>query len=380
MDKKDKKNKNPFSDELYQQRTKPLPPDIRGEYFRDQTKIIHSQPFRRLKSKTQVFSDPENDHICTRIEHVLHVATIATAVCKGLNKTGKWQLNEELAYAIGLAHDLGHAPFGHEGERALSKKIYPKHFMHEVNGYRVVQHLANYGQGLNLTYAVKDGMLCHCGEDFNNNALKPGPVPNDLESIKDRGCLPSTYEGCIVRLADKIAYLGRDIEDALREGIITSDMVPDVVYRYLGKDNGEMINTLVTDLTENSKDKDAIGFSKEKFDLILVAKEFNYKYIYGHPSLVRIKKILGESVGGLFDYYKALFLEHGFGEGYSAESSAAGRSFGHYIAVMKDFYGGPAAAGAEMADIIVTDYISGMTDSYALFSIREALGVKLDFN
>lgn len=119
-------NKNPFSDELYLKRTKESQSDVRGEYFRDQTKIIHSQPFRRLKSKTQVFAAPDNDHICTRIEHVLHVATIAVSVCKGLNRTGNWQLNEELAYAIGLAHDLGHAPFGHEGERALAKKLRPR--------------------------------------------------------------------------------------------------------------------------------------------------------------------------------------------------------------------------------------------------------------
>jgi len=118
--------RNPFGDEIYFKRTRAQKSDLRGEYFRDQTKIIHSLPFRRLKHKTQVFFAPDNDHICTRIEHVLHVATVAATVCRGLNQTGGWQLSEDMAYAIGLAHDLGHAPFGHEGEKALSKLRRPR--------------------------------------------------------------------------------------------------------------------------------------------------------------------------------------------------------------------------------------------------------------
>ena len=144
-----------------------------GNISATRTKIIHSLPFRRLKHKTQVFFAPDNDHICTRIEHVLHVATIAAAICRGLNQSGNWQLDQDLAYAVGLGHDIGHAPFGHEGERALAACIAPRPFLHEVNSYRVVEHLANYGEGLNLTYAVKDGILCHCGEDFTTKELRP---------------------------------------------------------------------------------------------------------------------------------------------------------------------------------------------------------------
>ena len=367
-------NKNPFPDEIYLKRTYKAEPDFRGEYFRDQTKIIHSQPFRRLKSKTQVFAAPDNDHICTRIEHVLHVATIAVSICKGLNKTGKWLLNEELAYAIGLAHDLGHAPFGHEGERAIAKKIAPARFMHELNGYRVVEHLACYGKGLNLTYAVKDGILCHCGEDFNNNALKPAAVPNDLEAIKDRKHLPSTYEGCVVRLSDKIAYLGRDIEDAARAGIITYADVPKIIKKELGQSNGEIINTLVLDLTNNSADKDSLGFSEEKFAVMGELKTFNYGHIYNHPSIAKQKDVLTYAVGELFDYYRDLFEKYSFGQGYKEEPKQCAKSFGHYINSMEAIYKDASP------EVIITDYIAGMTDSYAQECIKEALSINLNFN
>ncbi|MDR0953378.1 MAG: HD domain-containing protein [Elusimicrobiota bacterium] len=368
-------NKNPFGDELYKKRTSPLPPDLRGEYFRDQTKIVHSQPFRRLKSKTQVFAATDNDHICTRIEHVLHVATIAKSICKGLNQSGNWQLDEELAYAIGLAHDLGHPPFGHEGERALSEKIKPLSFKHEINGYRVVEHLANYGEGLNLTYAVKDGIICHCGEDFKNNKLKPAPTPNELEKITDRTHLPSTYEGCIVRLSDKIAYFGRDLEDAIRNNIITPGDIPFIVQKELGENNGEIINTLVLDLINNSKDKDYIGFSEEKFEIMLELRNFNTKYIYNHPTMVEQKNILQRALLELFDYYKALFDKYGFIDGYHKEEKETAKTFGHYLQAMGHIY----KHDTKLATTIITDYIAGMTDTYAIKAIETALNYQVKF-
>ena len=242
--------RNPLPDEVYLRRTKPVKPDIRAEYFRDQTKIIHSYPFRRLKHKAQVFYAPDNDHICTRMEHVLHVATIAATICRGLNHSGQdWALDTELAYAIGLGHDLGHAPFGHEGEKELAAKLgAPKAFMHELNSYRVVEHLANHGQGLNLTYAVKDGIICHNGEDFNQNGLKPSPAANDLENIRERAYMPCTYEGCIVRLSDKIAYLGRDVEDAVTAGFITKKDLPKSTAKALGESNTDIISNLIADV------------------------------------------------------------------------------------------------------------------------------------
>ncbi len=366
--------KNAFSDELLKKRGKEADVDtVRGEYFRDQTKIIHSQPFRRLKSKTQVFAAPDNDHICTRIEHVLHVATVAVSVCKGLKQYG-WELDEELAFAIGLAHDLGHAPFGHEGEAALDAKVRPERFIHEINGYRVVEHLTNYGRGLNLTYAVKDGIICHCGEDFSNNNIKPAAVPNDLEKIKDRKNFPSTYEGCIVRASDKIAYFGRDLEDALRAKIIKFSDIPDNVKNELGENNGEIIQSLVTDLTNTSKDKDYIAFSEEKFAMLRQMYAFNVKYIYQHPALVTSRAKLKDALGKLFDFYLQVFSAYGFRNCPAREKNPAVRKFCNYLGVMKPVYIRENAG----AKTIVTDYIAGMTDSFALECIEDALGKKIE--
>ena len=372
--------KNPFSDEIYLKRTHPHTPDLRDEYFRDQTKIIHSLPFRRLKHKAQVFFAPQNEHICTRIEHVLHVATIAATICRGLNKSGNWQLSEDLAYAVGLGHDIGHAPFGHEGERAIDACLKPsgKRFLHELNSYRVVEHIANYGEGLNLTFAVKDGIICHCGEDFQNNALRPGKTPNDLESITGRRQMPSTYEGCIVRLADKIAYFGRDIEDAIKADLITKEDIPAIVRKEVGSSNGEIINTLTLDLIDHSKDKDFIGFSDEKFHLISQLRDFNYQRIYCNEDMLRRKEIVAKSLRDLFDFFQNQFARHGFDyAAYLCEPQQAARGFGNYLKSMKNFY----QENAQEIDTAIADYIAGMTDSFALSTMQEVLlPTALDFS
>lgn len=363
--------KNPFSEEIYLQRTHPHKPDLRDEYFRDQTKIIHSLPFRRLKHKTQVFFAPNNDHICTRIEHVLHVATIAATICRGLNKSGKWDLSEDLAYAIGLGHDVGHAPFGHEGERAIDACLTrPKRFLHELNSYRVVEHLANYGEGLNLTFAVKDGIICHCGEDFANNQLRPAEKPNDLEKITGRTQMPSTYEGCIVRLADKIAYLGRDIEDAVKADLITTRDIPQAVREEIGESNGEIINTLTLDLINNSKDRDAIGFSEEKFALISQLRTFNYERIYHNQQMRQRKETIDKCIRDLFDYFRNLFKRYGFDyDAYSAEGKQTAFNFAKYMRSMKKVYREDPA----LVDDIIADYIAGMTDSFALDVMEDVI-------
>lgn len=363
-------NKNPLSQEIYYKRTRPQATDVRGEYFRDQTKIIHSLPFRRLKHKTQVFFAPDNDHICTRIEHVLHVATIAAAICRGLNQSGHWNLDQDLAYAIGLGHDIGHAPFGHEGERALAACIAPKPFLHEVNSYRVVEHLANYGEGLNLTYAVKDGILCHCGEDFATRQLRPAAVPNDLDAIHSRRCLPTTYEGCIVRLSDKIAYLGRDIEDAIKADLITPADIPTIVQDEIGSSNGEIINTLTLDLIEHSKDKDYIGFSPEKTDIISELKTFNYERIYHNAQMRQRKETIDKCIGDLFHYFRTLFDKYGFDyAAYEREGRLTAASFAKYMASMQAVY----RQNPAQRDVMITDYIAGMTDSYALAVMQDVL-------
>lgn len=363
-------NKNPLSDEIYHKRTRPQELDVRGEYFRDQTKIIHSLPFRRLKHKTQVFFAPDNDHICTRIEHVLHVATIAAAICRGLNQSGNWLLDQDLAYAIGLGHDIGHAPFGHEGERALARCIAPHPFLHEVNSYRVVEKLANYGEGLNLTYAVKDGILCHCGEDFATKELRPSVSANDLENIHSRHYLPTTYEGCIVRVADKIAYLGRDIEDAIKANLITKQDIPLIVQAEIGTSNGEIINTLTLDLIKYSKDKDYIGFSPDKSAIILQLRDFNYERIYNNAQMRQRKETIDKRIADLFDYFRCIFDKYGFDYPvYAREGKHTAINFAKYMQSMTKVY----HQDPTQRDYIITDYIAGMTDSYALSAMEDVI-------
>lgn len=353
---------NPLSEETYQQRKIEKVHPVRGEYFRDQTAIIHSMPFRRLKHKTQVFFAPENDHVCTRIEHVLHVATIGATICKGLNNTG-WNLNSEMAYAIGLGHDLGHAPFGHAGEDALNRKLSGDfNFIHEVNSLRIVDLLSNDGIGLNLTYGVRDGIINHNGEKLLQS-LKPSNQINDLELIKDRKSIASSYEGCIVRFSDKIAYLGRDIEDALVAGFIKIHDIPEKIRNEIGSSNGEIIDTLVLDIIESSKKSDEIRFSDEMFEKIKILQDFNYNKIYNHTSILRYKKIGEKILEEIFDYLLELYTNNGqVYKKYAANDLDIDKKFGLYLFRYSKVY----EKEGFIPKLIVCDYIAGMTDGYAL--------------
>jgi len=363
----EKNGVNPLAKEIYLKRTTEEVSDVRGDYFRDQTAIVHSMPFRRLKNKTQVFFAPQNDHVCTRIEHVIHVATIAATICKGLNTHG-WGLDVELAYAIGLGHDLGHAPFGHAGEDALNRILGgERSFMHEINGYRVIEHIANDGIGLNLTYAVKDGILCHNGESFEPS-LEPATEENDLKNIRDRKFKPSSYEGCIVRFSDKVAYLGRDIEDAIIAGFIKHDDIPEVVRKELGNNNGEIINTLIVDIIESSKNENAIRFSPGKHEIMVKLKEFNYKEIYNHPRIQAYKSHGQNIIVKLFEYLSELYFKNGRNyEKYFTSSIKLDKQFGGYIQKMARFY----INEEDIPEKIITDFVSGMTDLYALECMRQ---------
>lgn len=358
--------KNPLSDKIYLKRTRNINPEMRGNYFRDQTAIIHSMPFRRLKHKTQVFFAPKNDHVCTRIEHVMHVATIGKTICKGLNKYGR-KLNVEAAFAIGLGHDLGHAPFGHEGEYILNKKLGKNHnFIHELNSYRIVEYLAKNGKGLNLTYIVKDGIISHNGEKFEQY-LSPDKNMKNFDKIINRRIIPSSYEGCIVRFSDKIAYLGRDIEDAITAGFIKRNDIPKDVVKYLGQGNSEIINGLVRDFIKNSRESEKIGFSNEKYDLLLQLQRFNYKNIYLNKKLKGYKKQAKIIINTLFDYLSELFDK--FARNYfkyKEQNLKLDRAFGRYIKKMHDFY-----KSEKHAEIIICDYIAGMTDLYVLDAIKQ---------
>ena len=225
--------------------------DLRSEFERDYTRIIHSQAYRRLKHKTQVFFSPENDHICTRIEHVVLVESISYTIAKYLG------LNTELTKAIATAHDLGHSPFGHQGERILSeisKRDIGETFWHEKNGLELVDKielLENPNgnlQNLDLTYAVRDGIISHCGE-IDENKLKPRDEYIDLyDYTSPNQFAPYTWEGCVVKIADKISYLGRDIIDGVTLGILDEQL--DELYSLLNVSRDKKINntTIIHDL------------------------------------------------------------------------------------------------------------------------------------
>jgi dGTPase len=369
--------KNTISKEQLEKRSNERDTDIRGNYYRDQTAIIHSRPFRRLKSKTQVFFSPDDDHVCTRIEHVLHVASIAATICKGLKsrEDEKWELDEELAYAIGIGHDLGHAPFGHAGEEELNYILGGRNnFIHEVNSYRVIEKLTNSGVGLNLTYAVKDGIICHNGESFEKS-IKPMMETKDLEKIHNRSFIPSTYEGCIVRTSDKIAYLGRDIEDAIIANFIRLDDIPPDIKKELGASNGEIINHLVLDVISSSSNGE-IRFSDDCFNLVNQLKKFNYSEIYNNPRIVEYKRYCKKIVFELFDYLSKLFCTYHWDiDWYFKTNLEIDKFFGNYISNLNVLYQKEKTDNSwsegQLGQQIVTDYISGMTDKFAINCMRE---------
>ena len=360
--------KNPLSEQKYKQRRIHKEYPIRGEYFRDQTAILHSMEFRRLKHKTQVFFAPENDHVCTRIEHVLHVATIAASICKGLNKNG-WELDPEMAYAIGLGHDLGHAPFGHTGEDALCDVLgSPKSFIHEIHSYKVAEHLSQDGNGMNLTYGVLDGIICHCGERFEQS-LSPSPIEKNLDLITTRAEIPNTFEGCIIRFADKIAYLGRDLEDAFMvENFIDIKNLPPHIEKKLGNKNGDIINHLVLDLIENSKNLDEIKFSDEYYELMKDLKTFNYSHIYNHPLMLEYRVYCKEIIKTLFHHFYELSekLKNDF-QKYSLQNLKIDRTFGVYFERMQNYM----SKNGSTTEQIICYYIAGMTDQYAMDAMKQ---------
>ena len=348
---------------LIKRRT-PRAEDHRGYFFRDITAIIHSYPFRRLKHKTQVFFAPKNDHICTRIEHVMHVATISATICKA------FALDVDLAWAISLGHDFGHTPFGHVGEKILSALLEDSGgFNHELYSLYVVDNLINYGRGLNLTYAVRDGILNHCGEVFEQS-IRPNPTIRDLSVVQEVANLPCTWEGAIMRMSDKVAYLGRDLEDAISLRLISKDEIPEEVSKTLGETNSEIIDTLVNDIVDTSSRSGSIGFSDDIYRASLVLKEFNYARIYESPRLSEYHGYFRRVLNTLFGYLFDLIRQFGFDpKGYADEGNTLASRFGDYLGKMREFY----EVKSPPLKRIVGDYVAGMTDDFALDSIQEIM-------
>ncbi len=357
------KIENHIDSEILYKRNYPRVEDIRGYFFRDVTAIIHSYPYRRLKHKTQVFFAPHNDHICTRMEHVMHVATISVTICKAL------ALDTDLAWAISVGHDLGHTPFGHTGESIISEYLKEQGgFCHEIYSLRVVDHLINNGKGLNLTYAVRDGIINHCGEKFEQY-LEPASVPCVPEEVHTRNCYPCTWEGIAVRMSDKIAYLGRDLEDAMRLGLVRREEIPDIVIRNLGMDNSGMINTMVYDVVGSAEKLGKIGFSDPVYEALVCLKKFNYEHIYHSQELEKYHQRIQRLIDTLWEYLSQIFSRYGFEfDRYESEKTNVASEFAGYLQKMESFY-----RGENDFSYVIPDYIAGMTDKFAIDSATELL-------
>ncbi len=362
-----------YKDTLQSRQTPFCDKDLRLPYERDAHRILYSDAFRRLRHKAQVFFIPNNDHICTRIEHVLHVSAAACTVARRLN------LDVDLTNAIALGHDIGHAPFGHHGEKVLSdiaklQKVNGGKFQHELHGLRVVDRLARLDRepepGLNLTYAVRDGIVSHCGEDKSTALVPSDPTTKQLEAIADKNNLtaPATFEGCIVRLVDKMVYAGRDVEDALQAGLIELEQFQKElgnVIKVLGKTNGEIVNTLVTNLIDNGREGE-IKLSDNVAAALDGLKDWNTKKIYEHKEVERYKLNIEQGMKHLF---QQLLDDVQATERF--KSARLPMPPGGVRAILKQFIANSKYSENDADAQIVLDFIAGMTDNYLIRSISE---------
>lgn len=261
--------------------------DIRPPFFHDSDRIIHALSYTRYLNKTQVFSYQDNDHVSKRIVHVQLVSKVARTIARALS------LNEDLTEAIALGHDIGHAPLGHFGESVLNEIAQAELnevYAHNLQSVRTYQLLENKGRGINLTIQVLDGILCHNGELLERRYVPCGEKTMDTFFADLETCYhdpsfmkklrPMTLEGCVVRISDVIAYIGRDIEDAITIGRLSSEDIPLTVRKVLGSCNREIVNTLILDIIKNSLDKPYIEMSEDVFQALLELLTFNYQHIY----------------------------------------------------------------------------------------------------
>jgi len=344
----------PDSDAIYLHENKD---DFRTPFFRDIDRIIYTLAFVRYSDKTQVFSFKENDHLTKRMIHIQYVAKIARTIGRALG------LNEDLIEAAALGHDLGHTPFGHVGEAILNEISLENnegYFNHNVHSVRLLMYIENYGKGLNITLQTLDAIMCHNGEFasqmYEVRKKSKEEFLSEYESCyKDRAAIkklrPMTLEGAVVRISDLIAYLGRDIEDAKRMGLIDFSDIPLSIKENLGTSNREIVNTIVMDIINNSIGKDYIKLSDNVFKSIVELKKFNYENIYYKAYTEEEKDKLKLMLNTLFNkYMKDL-------ENNNIDSNII-KSF---LANMSDEYKNNNSNAR-----IVIDYIAGMTDDYTL--------------
>lgn len=306
-----------FSDESRGRDRDEEPCPMRTIYQRDRDRIIHCKTFRRLKHKTQVFLAPEGDHYRTRLTHTLEVAQIARSIARALN------LNEDLTEAIALGHDLGHTPFGHAGERTLNS-LCPMGFAHYRQSIRVVEFLEKDGQGLNLTWEVRDGILNH---RTSGN--------------------PSTLEGKAVRLSDKIAYINHDIDDGIRAGILKESDIPSEYTDVLGNSTKERLNTMISDIIMNSIGKNDLVMSEPVHKAMTELRKFMFESLYLNPTAkseeVKADKLITE----LYRYYVA-------------NTDKLPDTYKRFITEFD-----------ERPEQVVCDYIAGMSDQYSISKFQE---------
>ncbi len=341
--------------------------DFRNPFSRDVDRILYSLSFQRYMDKTQVFSFKENDHLTKRMIHILYVSKIARTIGRALG------LNEDLIEAGALGHDLGHTPFGHVGEAILNQislKAGCGYFNHNVHSVRLLMNIENYGMGKNITLQTLDAILCHNGE-FVQGLYKPvGKSKEEFlreyeNTYKDKdGCkklTPMTLEGCVVRISDLIAYLGRDIDDAVRMNLLSWNDVPIYITEVLGRSNREIVNTLINDVISESLGKDYIKLSDRVFDAIKSLKDFNYKNIY-------YKAYTKEEKEKLEDMLNTLYVTYINDLNNNNKESNIIKS---YLNNMSDEY-----KNNNSNERIVIDYIAGMTDDYTLKEYNKILKSK----
>lgn len=308
-----------FSDETQGRDVDEEPCDIRPSYQRDRDRILHCKSFRRLKHKTQVFLAPEGDHYRTRLTHTLEVAQTARTIARAL------RLNEDLTEAIALGHDLGHTPFGHAGERALNG-ICPEGFDHTLQSIRVVEVIEDNGVGLNLTKEVRDGI--------RNHQTKGNP---------------STLEGKIVRISDKIAYVNSDIDDAIRGKIITEEELPKESIEILGSSTRERLDVLIHDVVYNSEGKNDIVMSDSINQAIVKLRSFMFREVYTNPKAKGQEKKAEHLLEQLYEYYYK------------------------YPEKLPCEYQKMIADGKWSKERVVCDYVAGMTDRFSIRKYREIM-------
>ena len=284
-------------------------PDIRPNYFHDIDRIIHSLSYTRYLDKTQVFTREENDHISKRITHVQLVSKIARTIGRAL------ALNEDLIEAIALGHDIGHTPLGHAGEAFLNEislQELNEYFAHNIQSVRHLMIVENYGNGLNLTIQVLDGIMCHNGEMLDS---KYTPLKKDEKEFlkefhdaykdlkKANKNHPMTLEGCVVRISDIIGYIGRDIEDAIRIGKIKREEIPENIIKVLGSTNKDIVNTIIIDIITNSMNKPYIKMSDKVYKALIELKKFNYENIYSKSMSEEQKTYYKQGMKKIFKRY-----------------------------------------------------------------------------